>query len=497
MPANSAAMRSQKEILGDYQYLLRSHLEKLAPQKLAAIIGQNFDKMEAIIDLPKGMEKLDDVIHALLKGKNDSVRLHAIKEIADATPKEIFKHSDLQADYLVGSSNQWLRSAVGGSVTALADLMHAARVKARMGPVMTAVVFGGIALTPIAAAYAFSHNGNTPAPMMDMNLSAQGIGIIKKQICTDDFMQSASLSDLVYATTFSETGNENTEYAVDSVMAGFGHGVDLFIAHELSYMETLMHTDMMANNSSATSMYQFIDSQKLPYVKEHGKDTHAYIQAKERIAAGKSTIRQLSDDKLLVAAVDMVTDMSREELESIRQSKNIPGYIFEALGKINNGAFASEIVILDIKKNVPEIMDSNLSPDQKREILAKRYYPEYHNLGNYNYTAIATLESKFPQTTIQNSSAVLASGQVSALLRVAASNPSLVNVNMTGGEALNSIAENFKLRTDAPHNKFMEAYNKALSQNLTAIDLCVTKVQLPRQRPIMTAQSKGPDIPGT
>lgn len=277
------------------------------------------------------------------------------------------------------------------------------------------------------------------------------------QACTPDVLTSNSPVIASFAVNFGSQADPVRYHAYLTAMEGAKHGVPPQALYLISHFETGGFRDVVANNSSASNLFQFIDDTKINYLKVYGQQTQLYIDAKKRISAGTST----NNDKLVVLAIDTVHKASLAGLRDALKKKTISGPVYDGLRLADTSTMAAELVSLDLIKKMPAIADENISPTEVLDLIAD-YYARDHFLGHGNYKRI------MQQASTDNAVSLYVAQP--KLKNVILGNPGLLDTKMTAGESLAAIKSNFIRRVQGPFKEFVKAYDARKGVH----DYCIT-----------------------
>lgn len=289
-----------------------------------------------------------------------------------------------------------------------------------------------------------------------------------KEACKKPHVFLASTANATYSLYF-DTDKEHSiaKHTHDTMMMAARHGVPAVGMHLIGYFETGRFTAFQSKNSSASGPTQTIDSTKMLYMKNYGKKTFLYQDAKSRM--DKGTASPL--DESLVRSINAISSIPLETLNAQIKSKNYAGYVHDAMVHADTSAMAVELVTLDLLKKYPELAKPDVKLDRVVEIVTD-YYAKDHFLGAGNHATLVMIANKTPQLSITNYNGVKkAYGDLTAanLQRIVEGNPALLKKDMTAPQALTAIRGNFQAFVQAPLKEFKSVYNPAI----TTLDLCL------------------------
>jgi len=288
--------------------------------------------------------------------------------------------------------------------------------------------------------------------------------------CTPEIL-NGPLSNAVYTLMFDRnTASPKEQHMHDMVMAGAKQGVPAIVLDSFFRLETAHGTDFRANNSSAEGGAMMITDTQIRYAHNYGTKTLSYLEAKERMQAGKA-----SDlDASVVRAMDYVAGMDVEKLSDMVEAKKYPGPVHDALKLITVSSITAQATALSILKKMPNINDPSHTPTQLLD-MAATIYAEEHNLGATNFRMFNKVANEHPDLVITDKK-LLASyaGQRTAdkITEIIEANPGLYKdlKTLTAGKAIESIKTEFKAYVQKTFNEYEAQYNSVSS----VMDACKT-----------------------
>ncbi|PZO86429.1 MAG: hypothetical protein DI626_06670 [Micavibrio aeruginosavorus] len=275
--------------------------------------------------------------------------------------------------------------------------------------------------------------------------------------CTPDVLKGNSPLNAQYAIYFEPDGkNPRAEHAYHTMMSGARHGVPAIGLHFISYFETIGFREMMAQKSSASNPFQFLNETKLVYLKRYGAQTFEYQEAADRIAArtGKPS------DHLLVNAIDTVRSTDETKLREMARSQKMPGSIYEGIRTADLSAMASELIALDIAKQKPGIKNPSNTPEQVLDMIVD-YYDEHHFLGMGNYALLSNVAKKYPNLPLSDKTQLakhVGEKDAGKITEFAKANPVFFKDSTTAPQALAAIKQKFVDFVKPEYQRFAASY---------------------------------------
>lgn len=324
-------------------------------------------------------------------------------------------------------------------------------------------------------------NANHHAHVLGHTLTAKDV----HPACHNQSVWNGSEQIAAFAITHYSTDAVQS-HAYRSSMIALQYGVDPRALYSIGHFETGGFRDVMAKETSATNPWQFVDSTKLAYIYEHGKNVIPYIEAKQRIAKNTGS----DFDHQLVGAFESITGVNRTQYRTIQanlRKRDLTGPQLDALRFAD--IYAGHLLALDIKKKAPELRinrTKNKSTHALTTLVAQNYYPKHHFLGLTNFTRIAKLARIAPNAKLSDFPQVkktLSESAARSLKNIAARNPGLLS-DRTAPQALNRITSHFTNRT----MNVWEPSDQAFKSGKTTFQMCVTNSEKLNRGPIMASQ---------
>lgn len=492
-PDIEITQKDRKEAARDNREALARKISGQKPSELAEYLFQNFDSLERV--LPRGLD-LDEAIDTLRGG--DKVKQQetkkflskAVSRLKDGTIegldlKKLGIKEASAADYSFkrerDSENRKKRNAElltatmlfgkfmasGAAVplvvakntastlwAAVKPARHLLKASVHIGrayPKQTAIALS--AALAGAAGYGLSPVDSAPY-LTKMNPEyAKAFS----KACTPDILKGNSPLNAQYAIYFEPDGkNPRAQHAYHTMMSGARHGVPAIGLHFISYFETIGFREMMAQKSSASNPFQFLNETKLVYLKRYGAQTFEYQEAADRIATGTSK----PSDHLLVNAIDAVRGTDETKLREMARSQRMPGSIYEGIRTADLSAMASELIALDIAKQKPGIKNPSNTPEQVLDMIVG-YYDEHHFLGMGNYALLSKVAKKYPNLPLSDKTQLakhVGEKDAGKITEFAKANPVFFKDNNTAPQALAAIKQKFVDFVKPEYQRFAASY---------------------------------------
>lgn len=367
----------------------------------------------------------------------------------------------------IGQGLGGIASIVTGSTSLRATIPTAVSAALRLTVMPAAKLVGGVAaMGQVSRAYGYTASAGALAvagwgvsmPMMDPApyMPLMSSPAMMQEVCVENPVAQTSAANAVYVISDKISGTSDTEQLARSVMMhGAQHGVPAVALHYISYLETGKFRDTVANNSSATGFFQILDSTKMGYIKNHGKDTFLYKEAAQKIEDGTAS----NSDKLLVTTFDTIGRTKQDVLNAALEDQKLDPIQLHALTLAADPYVQADLVGASMAEMVPEIMEDGIS-SQKILELAAQYYAADHFLGMTTHRALSKMAVESPEETIG-----------AKFPNVVSRNKGLLGPDMTAAEALQNIQVEFTRYVQKPAQAFEASYDASR----TPVDLCLTE----------------------